>query len=512
MPHLEAFALKETGSQKTLAAPAQTVRLASPTVGVGRHVGLTGPNPEQRTTWIHVAPEGEWEGHQAGAFKLDRATFAECVAALRACETPPPVDYDHASLRPLDGQPTPAAGYILDLAIRDDGLWALVELTERAADMVKSGEYRFCSGVFVWDGTDRKSGEAIPCQLDSIGLTNKPFIDGQHAIRLSRRALSAGAPSMEIKKTELMDKLDALVSGATVTADEIKALVEFLEKSKAPAEEPAAEEASEPEIEVAEAEMAKPAADAATCATPAPAEAPAAAALAAPPPPMPTAAPMAEAAPPADAPPAATESADSAAMILSKLAELTGLDTASLVASLEANGEQIKAAFLGGDGGQMPYSALSAKVAAQETVIAGLTAEITKYRTEEATRADAALVAEVETHVAAGRILPGQRESFVALARKAPAEFRALASSLPQRVPMGRDTPTNAPATGASSIGTASADSIGTDHPRYVALHARYADPTSPYARYLPKGEKERAESIDRMVRNHLRNEQPIGG
>jgi hypothetical protein len=51
---------------------------------------------------------------------------------------------------------------------------------------------------------------------------------------------------MEIKKTELMDKLDALVSGATVTADEIKALVEFLEKSKAPAEEPAAERDDRP--------------------------------------------------------------------------------------------------------------------------------------------------------------------------------------------------------------------------------------------------------------------------
>lgn len=505
MPHLEAFALKATGSTKTLAAPAQAVRLASPTVGVGRHVGLTGENPEQRTTWIHVAPEGEWEGHQSGAFKLDRATFAECVAALRACETPPPVDYDHASLRPLDGQPTPAAGYILDLAIRDDGLWALVELTPRAADMVRSGEYRFCSGVFVWDSADRKSGEAIPCQLDSIGLTNKPFIDGQHAIRLSRRALSAGAPSMEIKKTELMEKLDALVSGATVTADEIKALVDFLEKSKAP-EEPKAEEPSEPEIEVTEAEMAKPA-DAAACATPA--EAPVA--LAAPPPPMPTAAPMAETAPPAEVS-APTEAADAGAMLLSKLAELTGLDTASIVASLDANAEQIKTAFLGGDGGQMPYSALSAKVAAQDTVIAQLTAEVTKYRTEDAARADAALVAEVETHVAAGRILPSARETFVALARKAPAEFRALAQTLPQRVPMGRDTPAAAEPSAPSALGTSSAASIPTDHPRFVALHAHYSDPANPYARHLPRDEKERAEAINRMVRNHLRNEQPIGG
>jgi phage I-like protein len=508
MPHLEAFALKATGKTKTLAAPVQTVMLAAPTVGVGRHVGLTGADPEKRTTWIHVAMHGEWEGHPSGAFSLDRKSFAQCIAALRACKTPPPVDYDHASLRPLDGQPTPAAGYVLDLALRDDGLWALVELTQRAADMVRGGEYRFCSGVFVWDAADRETGEPIPCQLDSIGLTNKPFIDGQHAIRLSRRAL--GAASMDIDKKDLMGKIDALASGATISAKQLEALVEFIKAS--------AEEMPEVEVEVEapegeekpEGEMAEMA-----CKPDSKAASRSQASLAAAPPAMPSApmavtAVMPEAAEVvAEAESGAESSQDAAAMLLTKLAELTGLDTASLMASLDANSEQIVAAFQGANGGAMPYSALSAKATAQEAVIAELTREVGAYRSEQAKRADAELVAEVEAHIAAGRILPGSRESFVALARKAPAEFRALAKSLPVRVPLAKEAPVVAPTSSSSSLAAANIDA---SHPRYVELHKAYSDPSNPYARTFPTDASARAETIDRLVRNHLRREQPITG
>lgn len=396
---------------------------------------------------MHVSDVGEWEGHSVGPFALTRDAFVQCIEAMRTCETPAPVDYDHSSLRPLDGQPTPAAGYILDLSIRDDGLYALVEFTQRAAEMVRAGEYRFCSGVFVWDAADRKTGDPIPCQLDSIGLTNKPFIDGQHAIRLSRRALGA---SMEIAKKDLMAKLDALVSGPTVTAAEIKALVDFLEKSAEPeASEPP--EAEEPKIEVEAAKM--------------PCSAPSAAPLAAPP--M-SPAPMAEA-PIAET--AAIE-ADGAAMLLTKIAELTGLDSASILASLEANSDRIKAAFLGGDGGTVPYQALSAKVDAQAGLIATLSAEVEQHRKAAAERADAEIVTEVEKHIAAGRIVAGNRETMLALARKAPAEFKALAAALPARVPMGVDAPAAAATANSSAIGMAVIDKT---HPRYRELHTHYS-------------------------------------
>ena len=516
MPHhLEAFALKATGSSKTLAAPVMSVGLAETTVARSRHVGLTGPNPEQRTTWIHVANEGEWEGHPNGPFALDRGTFKQCIAALRQTATPPPVDYDHASLRPLDGQPTPAAGYVLDLEMRRDGLYALVEFTPSAAQMIRGGEYRFCSGVFVWDAADRKTGEPIPCQLDSIGLTNKPFIDGQHAIRLSRRALSTGE-TMEISKKDLMAKLDALVAGPAVTGEQLDALVEFLKKSAGPEVE-AAEEAAEEKAEAKSESMPPPAGEVEesevvdmACGPKGEREMDKKALAAPPPPAMAMAEPMVPAEPvPALAPEtAAAATQDAAAMLLTKLAEMTGLDTASIIGSLDANAESIKAAFLGANGGALPATVLSAKLEAQDATITALSAEVARYRADEAKRADAALVAEVEAHVAAGRILPGSRETWVSLARKAPTEFRALAAKLPSAVPMGREAPVEAPAT-APNGGAGDPDK---SHPRFAVLHRQYSDPSSPYARLLPHSGPEREAAIERAVINHLRREQPISG
>ena len=515
MPHhLEAFALKATGSSKTLAAPVMSVGLAETTVARSRHVGLTGPNPEQRTTWIHVANEGEWEGHPNGPFALDLRTFKQCIVALRQTATPPPVDYDHASLRPLDGQPTPAAGYVLDLEMRRDGLYALVEFTPSAAQMIRGGEYRFCSGVFVWDAADRKTGEPIPCQLDSIGLTNKPFIDGQHAIRLSRRALSTGE-TMEISKKDLMAKLDALVAGPAVTGEQLDALVEFLKKSAGP-EVAAAEEAAEESAEAKSESMPPPAGEVEEAEVVDMACGPKGEremgkkALAAPPPAMAMAEPMVPAEPvPALAPDtAAAATQDAAAMLLTKLAEMTGLDTASIIGSLDANAESIKAAFLGADGGALPATALSAKLEAQDATITALSAEVARHRADEAKRADAALVAEVEAHVTAGRILPGSRETWVSLARKAPTEFRALAAKLPSAVPMGREAPVEAPAT-APNGGSADPDK---SHPRFAALHRQYSDASSPYARLFPTSGPEREAAIERAVINHLRREQPVSG
>lgn len=463
----EAFALKATVSTRTLRAPVQRVALRETAVGVGRHVGLTGEGYEQRTTWIHVSPEGAWEGHQSGAFELDASTFAECIRALRACETPPPVDYDHASLRPLDGAPTPAAGYILDLEARDDGLWALAEFTNRAAEMVRGGEYRFCSGVFMWDAADRKTGEPIPCQLDSIGLTNKPFIDGQHAIRLSRVALGA---SMDIKKEDLLAKIEALAPGDSLTLAELKALVEFLEASTGEAEAEGAE------MDAEGMDASRELADAAALAEPM--------------------IPQVEAEVVEDATPAID--ADAASMLLTKLAEMTGYDSASILAALEANADQIKSAFMGADGGAAMLTR-----EAQATVIAELTREVKRHREAEAKRHDAELTAEVDALIACGKAVPGQREPFIKLARADSKSFRALTATLPVVVPMGQDAPKTSPTTNA--IGPAVVDKT---HPRFAELRKNYEG--SAFSKLI-KG-SDRAARIDELVINTIRREQPIGG
>ena len=321
---------------------------------------------------------------------------------------------------------------------------------------------------------------------------------------------------MEISKKDLMAKLDALVAGPAVTGEQLDALVEFLKKS-AGAESEAAEEAAEEAVEAKSESMPPPAGEVEEAEVVDMACGPKGEremgkkALAAPPPPaMAMAEPMVPAEPvPALAPEtAAAATQDAAAMLLTKLAEMTGLDTASIIGSLDANAESIKAAFLGADGGALPATALSAKLEAQDATITALSAEVARYRADEAKRADAALVAEVEAHVAAGRILPGSRETWVSLARKAPTEFRALAAKLPSAVPMGREAPVEAPAT-APNGGSADPDK---SHPRFAALHRQYSDASSPYARLFPTSGPEREAAIERAVINHLRREQPISG
>lgn len=472
MTHLEAYALKATGSPRALAVPSILGLTAASTPAQGRFVGLTGEDPASRTTWIHVGYEGEWHGHRAGPFTLSADTFAQCIAAFDELETPPQVDYGHGSLYESDGLPKPAAGYVVGLEIREDGLWAQVELTTRAASMVKAGEYRFCSGVFVWDEPDRVTGEPIPCQLDSIGLTNRPFVDGQHAIRLSRRV---GALSMEITKKDLLAKLDALVEGDTITEKDLGALMAFMQAQSGDGE--AAEAAEEAAESVEATALAMP--PAAMAETP------------------PEAAVIEEA--------AATEDMDAAAMINTKIAELTGLDNAAILASLEANADGIKAAFLGGDGGT---ASLSADV--KDQTIAALSRELATHRAEAAKRADAALVAEVDALAAEGKVLPSAKPQMLALARRAPAEFRKLASALPVVVPMGTDAPP--PKAGDSAIVTAVTPENLKSHPRYAALAAHYADPKNPYSRNVPKSGPAREKFIDHLVLGQLSREQPITG
>lgn len=173
----------------------------SRTVALRALIGLTGVEPDNRTAWIHVGYQGTWEGHPEGPFSLTLADFASCVAEFEARKNPIPVDYEHASLYP-NGGPVPAAGFVQGMEVRDGNLWARVEFTTRAADLIKGGEYRYCSGVFRWDAADRMTGEVRACILDSIALTNRPFIDGQKPIALSAlvRALVDTRPPQGVRE------------------------------------------------------------------------------------------------------------------------------------------------------------------------------------------------------------------------------------------------------------------------------------------------------------------------
>ena len=422
-------------------------------------VGLTGEGAQARTGWIHVAPEGSWEGHPDGAFTLTRAGFESCIYDAERRATPQSVDYEHASLYPT-GEPTPAAGYVQKLEQRADGLWALVEFTERAAAMIKAGEYRFCSGVFAFERRDRQTGDVIPCMLDSIALTNRPFIDGQEPIALSQNAraatvvaLNGGRQMNMISREAVMAALESL-DGKEFAEEQLHALVTgvaALEAAKSgktvehEGEEMEADLKCGPGYEASEAALAAPA----------------------------PSAPMAEAVPPmiGEPAPAIDQGAqDAAEMIMGKLTSATGMDASAIMAALDQNLDAVLAALMGAAAPSAADTASSLSVRLLSQQLGAVKERLAGYEKAERAAADRALDLEVDALVQDGRILPASREQWRTLARTARDQFRALSATLPRVVPMGREATATATA---SSNATALGDTIlDMTDPRVVALTA----------------------------------------
>lgn len=209
--------------------------------------------PNAPRTWIHCGIEGVWKGHPNGPFEFTQEVFGQIRANLKnQINSVIPLHYGHPDYK-VTPEPEPA-GYVHDFAIRDDGLWALVELFPETAEQIRAGKFRFCSVVVRFDSVDRKSGEPCGAEVFEIGLTNSPFIDGLTPIKLSRsRALPAVELSMADKETKDADALwKEAKKRAGENADPRKmlevytALVEFEERMKGAGgePEPPAEEAA----------------------------------------------------------------------------------------------------------------------------------------------------------------------------------------------------------------------------------------------------------------------------
>lgn len=95
------------------------------------------------------------------------------------------VDYEHQSLDAAartDGL-RPAAGWIGGLEVREDGLWATnVQWTSRAAELLRSGEYRYFSPVIYW--TDESYSDVAA--LGPVALTNDPALHKVPALAAGR--------------------------------------------------------------------------------------------------------------------------------------------------------------------------------------------------------------------------------------------------------------------------------------------------------------------------------------
>lgn len=98
---------------------------------------------------------------------------ADVVSLANNQRNPLPIDYEHQIIHSLkNGKEAPSAGWMEYFYFTPQGIFADVRWTDKAADYIKNGEYRYISAVFAYDtdGYVRKIFHAA--------LTNTPALDG----------------------------------------------------------------------------------------------------------------------------------------------------------------------------------------------------------------------------------------------------------------------------------------------------------------------------------------------
>lgn len=172
---------------------------------------------------IKILPLGNVNSRK-GNFLVDETSFKEMQQYFTDRQIDVVIDYEHQT---LEGTEAPAAGWIKDLKLTDEGVVAKVYWTDRAKEYLKNKEYRYLSPVIFKRKSD---GRAIV--LHSVALTNTPAIDGMEPIVNNLNFLKGGKEDMN----EFLKKLAVLLGlDENATEEEIiEAIKKLAENEKAP--------------------------------------------------------------------------------------------------------------------------------------------------------------------------------------------------------------------------------------------------------------------------------------
>jgi len=146
---------------------------------------------------------------------LDEAGMKEIIAQFESRGNDMVIDYEHQTLA---GTQAPAAGWIKRLVDKgQEGLWAVVEWTDKAKEYLKNREYRYFSPV-MWIHKTTHRVENI----ENVALTNYPRINNINPIM-------AKMNHDHNEEDDDMDKIrEMLKLAAKATAEEIEEGVALL--------------------------------------------------------------------------------------------------------------------------------------------------------------------------------------------------------------------------------------------------------------------------------------------
>jgi phage I-like protein len=172
--------------------------------------------------WIEVIPAGTFATRDGrGPYRNTNPDAVIAATAALDMSAGLPIDYDHATdLAAPEGRPAPAAGWIKQLEVRGGAIWARVEWTEKGAQAVGAGEWRYVSPVFSYDPETMEVA-----QLQRAALTNNP--------NLYMTAIASRQENLAVTHDEFRSKMAKMCHlSADASHEEICAAVEKLFKSR----------------------------------------------------------------------------------------------------------------------------------------------------------------------------------------------------------------------------------------------------------------------------------------
>lgn len=183
------------------------------------------PDPG-RKGWVHLLPRGTFDGIDGrGPYVADDPDAIIQASKEIAGQRQMVIDYEHSTdLIPghprARGTPVPAAGWIVGLQSREDGIWGLVEWTERAAEHLAKREYRYLSPVIKHDPTGRIGA------ILRASLTNVPNLDQIKALASAEEGNMTDETRAALIKLLGLDESadDAALIGAVRSLTETKAM------------------------------------------------------------------------------------------------------------------------------------------------------------------------------------------------------------------------------------------------------------------------------------------------
>ncbi|MBR8463655.1 hypothetical protein KDD93_03585 [Campylobacter sp. faydin G-24] len=184
---------------------------------------------------ILLAVTGEWKGHYAGEFRIDSADIEKMKLNFDARKIDLVIDYEHQTLM---GHEAPAAGWVKSMSIKEGKLYGMVSWTAKAKEYIKNGEYRYLSPVFNFGARDKKSGAWIGCEIESVALTNTPFLDELDEVIANKNLNTKGedmdkskqddAKTIEVTKVEYETTIAVLKAELETAKNEIVSLKDQL--------------------------------------------------------------------------------------------------------------------------------------------------------------------------------------------------------------------------------------------------------------------------------------------